>query len=128
MRFASYERLVDREDAWIMEVRRLSLPQVSLYLGAWILVVGAALIVLFRYPRLSGTLCGAGGERRRRPRPGSALACWRRATPYCAGVSAGILPPVPVALLVGMGRLNLLTAPTHGDVTWSFSPSSRASR
>jgi hypothetical protein len=52
----SYERLVEKEDAWIMEVRRLSPMQVSLYLGAWVLVVGAALIFLFRYLGLSGTL------------------------------------------------------------------------
>ncbi len=52
----SYGRLIEKEDAWIMEVRRLSLPQVSLYLGAWVLVVGAALIFLFRYLGLSGTL------------------------------------------------------------------------
>jgi tRNA A-37 threonylcarbamoyl transferase component Bud32 len=50
-----YDRLVEREDAWIMEVRRLSLPQVGLYLGAWVLVVGAALIFLFRYLAISGT-------------------------------------------------------------------------
>ncbi len=49
-----YDRLIDREDAWIMEVRRLSLSQVSLYLGAWLLVTGAALVVLFRYVGLSG--------------------------------------------------------------------------
>jgi serine/threonine protein kinase len=49
-----YDRLVEREDAWIMEVRRLSLPQVSLYLGAWLLVIGGALIALFQYLGLSG--------------------------------------------------------------------------
>src|SRR5215813_388786 len=49
-----YDRLIDREDAWIMEVRRLSLSQVSLYLGGWLLVTGAALMVLFRYVRLAG--------------------------------------------------------------------------
>jgi hypothetical protein len=43
-----YERLVEREDAWIMEVRRLTLPQVTLYFGAWILAVGAALLTFFR--------------------------------------------------------------------------------
>jgi serine/threonine protein kinase len=48
-----YDRLIDREDAWIMEVRRLSLSQVSLYLGGWLLVTGAALIALFRYFGLS---------------------------------------------------------------------------
>lgn|GEM_PF-483684 len=49
-----YGRLIEREDAWIMEVRRLSLSQVSLYLGAWVLVIAAALIVLFRYVGLPG--------------------------------------------------------------------------
>jgi serine/threonine protein kinase len=51
-----YGRLVEREDAWIMNARRLSLPQVSLYLGAWILTVGAALLFLFQFVDLSGTL------------------------------------------------------------------------
>ncbi len=50
-----YDRLVEREDAWIMEVRRLSLAQVALYLGAWLVVVGSALLFLFRYPSLAGT-------------------------------------------------------------------------
>ena len=49
-----YERLIEKEDAWIMEMRRLSIPQVSLYLGAWLLVTGGALLVLFEYLGLSG--------------------------------------------------------------------------
>jgi serine/threonine protein kinase len=49
-----YDRLIDREDAWIMEGRRLSVSQVSLYLGGWLLVTGAALMALFRYFGLSG--------------------------------------------------------------------------
>jgi serine/threonine-protein kinase len=49
-----YERLVEREDAWIMEVRRLTLPQVTLYFGAWILAVGAALLTFFQFPKLAG--------------------------------------------------------------------------
>jgi len=51
-----YGRLIEREDAWILNARRLSLPQVSLYLGAWIVTVGAALLFLFRFIDLSGTL------------------------------------------------------------------------
>jgi len=51
----SYGRLSEPEDAWIMQVRRLSPSQVSLYLGAWVLVVGAALVFLFRFAGLSGT-------------------------------------------------------------------------
>ncbi len=50
----NYSRLLEPEDAWIMDVRRLSLPQVSLYLGAWLLCVGAALVFLFRYAALPG--------------------------------------------------------------------------
>ncbi len=49
-----YGRLVEREDAWIMETRHLSFQQVSLYLGGWVMVIGAALIVLFRYRALHG--------------------------------------------------------------------------
>ncbi len=49
-----YEQLLEREDAWIMAARRLTLPQVTLYLGAWILAVGAAFLTCFRYPALSG--------------------------------------------------------------------------
>lgn len=50
----SYGRLAEPEDAWIMEARRLSAPQVALYLGAWIAAVGAALVVLFKYASLAG--------------------------------------------------------------------------
>jgi serine/threonine protein kinase len=49
-----YDRLVDREDAWIMEMRRFSLMQVLLYLGAWILVIGAFLFTLYEYERIPG--------------------------------------------------------------------------
>jgi serine/threonine protein kinase len=50
----SYGRLIEREDAWILEARRLTLPQVTLYLGAWILTVGAALLFLFQFVHLPG--------------------------------------------------------------------------
>jgi hypothetical protein len=50
-----YGRLVEREDSWILQARRLTFPQVSLYLGAWILIGGAALLFLFHFVRLSGT-------------------------------------------------------------------------
>jgi hypothetical protein len=49
-----YERLLERDDAWIMEARRLTVPQVTLYLGAWILAVGTALLTFFPYPALAG--------------------------------------------------------------------------
>ena len=50
----NYGRLIEREDAWILEARRLTLPQVTLYLGAWILTVGAALLFLFQFKHLPG--------------------------------------------------------------------------
>lgn len=50
----SYGRLIEREDAWILEARRLTLPQVTLYLGAWILTVGAALLFVFHFLHLPG--------------------------------------------------------------------------
>jgi predicted Ser/Thr protein kinase len=51
-----YDRLAEHEDAWIMQVRRLSFSQVTLYFGAWILVLGAVLVVLFAYRAFSGTV------------------------------------------------------------------------
>jgi hypothetical protein len=45
---------MEREDAWILEARRLTLPQVTLYLGAWVLAVAAALLTCYPYPALAG--------------------------------------------------------------------------
>ena len=49
-----YEGLLEREDSWILAARRLTLPQVTLYLGAWMLAVGAAFLTSFHYPALAG--------------------------------------------------------------------------
>lgn len=35
-----YRRLEAREDDWILESRRLAFPQITLYLGAWLLLLG----------------------------------------------------------------------------------------
>ena len=48
----AYDRLSEKEDAWLMELRRLTLPQVTLYMGSWIVVLGSALIMLFEYQHL----------------------------------------------------------------------------
>lgn len=45
-----YGRLIDREDAWIMEMRRLTLSQVALYLGGWLMAIASLLLVFFRFP------------------------------------------------------------------------------
>jgi serine/threonine protein kinase len=48
----AYDHLSEKEDAWLMELRRLTLPQVTLYMGAWVVVLGSALILLFEYQHL----------------------------------------------------------------------------
>lgn len=103
-----YGRLVEPEDAWIMEVRRLSLPQVSLYLGAWILVVGAALIALFRYAGLSGAPAVLVAAAAAVPTAWTGLACWksdRRRIGVAYLLAFCLL--LPIALLVAMGEYGL---------------------
>jgi serine/threonine protein kinase len=48
-----YDRLIDREDAWIMEMRQLTFSQVTLYLGGWVMTIGAVLLVLFNFEHLN---------------------------------------------------------------------------
>lgn len=48
-----YNRLIERDDSWILNARRLSVPQVTLYLGAWILMIGAAFLFLFEFSALT---------------------------------------------------------------------------
>ncbi len=49
-----YDRLVERDDAWILEARRLSLSQVVLYLGAWLLIVAGGIVATLRVSGMSG--------------------------------------------------------------------------
>jgi hypothetical protein len=111
-----YDRLVEREDAWIMEVRRLSLPQVSLYLGAWILVVGAALIVLFRYAGLAGTAAVAVSGAAAAATAGIGVRCWKLGE---FRISIGYLLAfcllLPIVLLVAMSEYGLFMAFTRGQ-------------
>lgn len=105
-----YGRLVEREDAWILNTRRLSLSQVSLYLGAWILIVGAAILFLFQFVHLSGTLgvvvvAGVAtlvGER--------GLRLWK-AGQFGVGIAylLAFCLLVPIALLVTFGAYHLFT-------------------
>ncbi len=110
-----YDRLIDREDAWIMEVRRLSFSQVSLYLGAWLLVTGGALIALFQYIGLSGgtpvvVVSGA-----------TAFACysgiraWRRGR---QGIGVAFFLAfcllAPIFLVIAMTQLGIFTTVTRG--------------
>jgi Protein kinase domain len=107
-----YGRLVEREDAWILQARRLTFPQVSLYLGAWILIAGAALLFLFHFVRLSGTprvLVAASVM---------ALTCWEglalwRRNQLRNGIAhlLAVCLLVPITLLVAMGEYHIRAIP-----------------
>ena len=110
-----YDRLVEREDAWIMEFRRLSLPQVSLYLGAWILVVGAALIVLFRYAGFGGTPAVLVAAAATAPTAWLGIRCWKldqRRIAIAFLLAFCLL--LPIALLVAMGEYGVFAGFTEG--------------
>jgi predicted Ser/Thr protein kinase len=110
-----YGRLVEREDGWILEARRLSLQQVSLYLGGWVLAVGAALIALFRYPALHGAAAVLLAGSAAAPAAWLGLRLWRRGQ---RRISIAFLLAfcllLPVTLLVGMGESGLLAGATRG--------------
>lgn len=42
-----YDRMLSPHDSWIMEARRISLPQVLLYMGSWVVVIGAVLSLIY---------------------------------------------------------------------------------
>jgi serine/threonine protein kinase len=116
-----YERLVEREDAWIMQVRRLSWSQVTLYLGAWIMVLGAVLVVLFDYRSLAGTpavlvVATAAGAA-----ACIGVRCWRggqRRIGVAYLLAFCLL--LPVAFMVVMGQYHLLTAPSQNNPKLEF--------
>jgi hypothetical protein len=111
-----YDRLIDREDAWILETRRLSLSQVTLYLGAWLVVIAAALILLFRYHGLAGTpavllvACATG------PMAWVGMRCWKRGEARTAiAFLLAFCLLLPTTLLVAMHEWRLLTHFTQGN-------------
>jgi len=110
-----YRRLVEREDAWIMQARRLSLQQVTLYLGGWLLAVGAALLVLMRYPALHGVtavlLAGAAST----VTAWIGLRLWHGQQYRLAmAFLLAFCLLLPVTLLVGMGQYGLFATATRG--------------
>ncbi|MGA2264530.1 MAG: hypothetical protein ABSH28_24245, partial [Acidobacteriota bacterium] len=113
-----YDRLVDREDAWILEVRRLSLAQVALYLGAWVLVVGAMLVVLFRYDRLSDTSAVLLSVAAAAPTAWIGIRCWKRGQFRIAiAYLLAFCLLLPVTMLIAMNKWDLQTGFSHGKKT-----------
>jgi serine/threonine protein kinase len=116
-----YLRLVDPEDAWIMAVRRLTLSQVSLYFGAWILVLGAALVMLFNYPHLSETPSVLVVSAAAASTAWIGVRSWQQGQRRIAvAYLLAFCLLLPVALLVAMSGFRFLTAFTHGDETLEF--------
>jgi hypothetical protein len=113
-----YERLVERDDAWIMEVRRLTLPQVTLYFGAWILAVGAALLTFFPFPKLAGAPAVMVAWAAVLPTAWMGIRTWRSG--YYRVAIAYLLAfclVAPVAMLVTLEETHVATALTRGQVT-----------
>ncbi|HEX9223410.1 MAG TPA: protein kinase [Candidatus Acidoferrales bacterium] len=110
-----YDRLIEREDAWILQVRRLSPSQVSLYLGAWVLVVGAALIFLFEYPGLKGTPAVLVVSAATAPTAYLGIRLWKEGR-FRIGVAylLAVCLLLPVVMLVAMGEYHFFTQLTQG--------------
>ena len=110
-----YDRLVEREDAWILEARRLTLQQVSLYLGGWLVVIGAALIVLFTYPGLRGVTGPLLAVSAAGPALWIGLRLWIRGQHRLAlAFLLAFCLLLPVTLLAAMNECGLFTAASRG--------------
>ncbi|MGE5325833.1 MAG: serine/threonine-protein kinase, partial [Deltaproteobacteria bacterium] len=113
-----YDRLTERDDAWIMEVRRLSLQQVSLYLGAWILVLGAALVVFFDFLRLTGTASVITVSAAAIPAAVVGIQAWRRGQKRIAvAFLLAFCLLLPATILIAFRQYALFTALTQGDAS-----------
>jgi serine/threonine protein kinase len=112
-----YERLLEREDSWIMEARRLTLPQVSLYLGAWMLLTGASFLTFFPYPALAGIPAVLAAWAAAIPTAWIGIRNWRSG--YYRVAIAYMLAfclVVPVAVLVTLEESRVFTGLTQGQL------------
>ncbi|HEY2930894.1 MAG TPA: serine/threonine-protein kinase [Acidobacteriota bacterium] len=118
-----YDRLVDRDDAWIMEMRRFSLPQVSLYLGAWLLVLGAALVLLFQFANLRGTPATLVVACVTFSIAWLGIRCWRRGQ-YRVAIAylLAFCLLLPILLLVAMNEWRLFSVPLPGKESRELFP------
>ena len=126
----AYSRLTEPDDAWIMQARRLSLSQVSLYLGGWILVVGAALLFLFVIPSLAGIRSVAVVGAATAATAVLGIRTWKgKRYRFAIAYLLAFCLLLPVALLVTTFELKILTAFTKGrqdlESSTSLTPSGR---
>jgi serine/threonine protein kinase len=111
-----YERLLEREDAWILEARRLTLPQVSLYLGAWLLVVGVAFLTFFPYPAIAGAPAVLLAWAASTPAAWIGMRDWRRGN-YRVAIAylLAFCLAAPIASLVTFEEAGLFRGLTQGN-------------
>jgi serine/threonine protein kinase len=113
-----YDRLLERDDAWILEARRLTVPQVTLYLGAWLLAVGAAFLTFFRYPSLAGAPAVLVAWAATLPMAWIGIRHWQRS--QCRVAIAYLLAfclLVPIATLATVEEARLFTGLTQGQLS-----------
>lgn len=111
----AYGRLSEREDTWIMETRRLSLSQVTLYLGAWVLVVGSALVLLFQLPQLSGMSSVLVVDAAAIPTAYFGIRSWKAGRfRFAIAYLLAFCLLLPIALLVTMGEYSIFSGLTKG--------------
>ena len=111
-----YTRLTEPEDAWILQLRRLSTAQVSLYVGGWLLVVGAALLFLFEFRELRGILPVAIACAATVPTALYGLHLWKNGRKRIAvAFLLAFCLLLPITLLVAMVDYKILTTLTQGN-------------
>jgi serine/threonine protein kinase len=112
---AAYNRLSEPEDAWIMQARRFSVAQVTLYLGAWLLAIGAALVLLFELPKLRGTLSISLVGTATVITAWSGIRIWRRNRfRFAIAYLLAFCLLLPLAFLLTMTEFGIFTAFTQG--------------
>jgi tRNA A-37 threonylcarbamoyl transferase component Bud32 len=112
-----YGRLIEPEDAWILETRRMSLSQVVLYLGAWVLVAGAALLFTFHYSALTGNAAVLLAGVATAPTLWIGIRCWRKMEKRI-GVAylLAFCFLLPTTLLVAMKEWRIMADFTQGKL------------
>ncbi|MCH7919140.1 MAG: DUF2157 domain-containing protein [Planctomycetes bacterium] len=108
-----YERIIRPSDPSIMDARKLSLSQVFLYLGGWIIVLGTCVLFYKTWDEINFWL---------RPAPalGATLIValtgvsmwWKKENRLCVGFLAIASLLMPVTVLLSLGQWNLLSADT----------------